>query len=158
MPKAMAGQTTILVPIRYPLTDHSSQTLAAAGRLAQNHAPATIRVLHVNLMQNNGSIQTAELTRAISSVLDGVEASVFTRRGFLVEKVILEEANQLGADIVVVGSDPRSRGRRFIRRLLGNDPAIASFLHQNLSDEVEVVEVDADAKSQPSPTKVAGSL
>jgi K+-sensing histidine kinase KdpD len=143
----MPDQTTILVPIRYPLTDNSARTLAAAGRLAHDHAPAELRVLHVNLFQNEDNTQTEELTRAISSTLEGVEASVTTRRGFLVEEVILEEATQIDADIVVIGANQRAIWRRFLSRLLQNDPEVGSFLRENTTDEIEIIEVDTTAET-----------
>lgn len=142
-----SDRTTILVPIRYPLTDASSRTLAVAGRLAQERAPADLTVLHVNLMQANGDIQTTELTQAISSVLDDVEASVITRRGFLVEEVILEEATQLGADVIVIGANRKTTWRQFLSQLIGNEPNVNSFLRENTSGEVEIVEVDLSTKT-----------
>jgi hypothetical protein len=33
------AETTILVPIRFPLTEQSTQTLVTAGRLARDNAP-----------------------------------------------------------------------------------------------------------------------
>jgi nucleotide-binding universal stress UspA family protein len=142
----MPDQMTILAPIRYPLTDDSARTLAAAGRLAHDHAPADIRVLHVNLFQNEDNTRTEELTRAISSTLDGVEASVITRRGFLVEEVILEEATQIDADVVVVGVNRQTTWRKRLSRLLGNYPDVGSFLRENLPDDIEIKEVEtADA-------------
>lgn len=142
----MTEPTTILVPIRYPLTDQSARTLAAAGRLAHDHAPAELGVLHVNLYQTGDDTQTKELTRAISSTLDGVDASVITRRGFLVEEVILEEARSIRADIVVVGTNQQATWRRLLRRLLGNDPAVGSFLREHTTDTTEIMEVDAEAE------------
>lgn len=143
----MTERTRILVPIRYPLTDQSTQTLAAAGRLALDHAPADLRVLHVNLYQTGGETQTTELTRAISSTLDGVEASVTTRQGFLVEEIILEEATQIDADIVVVGANQQPTWRRLLRRLLQNDPNISSFLHDQTTDDTDIMEVDTTAET-----------
>lgn len=140
----MPEETVVLVPIRYPLTDESSRTLAVAGRVAEDAQPAVIRVLHVNLMQFNEDIQTVELTRAISSVLDGVEASVTTRRGFLLEEVILEEAEGTDADVIVVGSDRGPRWRRFLRRVVGNEPRIGAYLHEHTPRGTDVVEVDAE--------------
>jgi K+-sensing histidine kinase KdpD len=141
----MTDPTTILVPIRYPLTDQSARTLAAAGRLAHDHAPADLRVLHVNLYQTGDNTQTAELTRSISSTLEGVEASVTTRQGFLVEEVILEEATQIDADIVVVGANQQPTWRRLLRRLLQNDPEVSSFLHDHTTADTEIMEVDTTA-------------
>lgn len=145
----MTEHTRILVPIRYPLNDESSRTLAAAGRLAQQHAPAEIFVLHVNLFQTNENIQTEELTRAISSVLDDVTASVITRRGFFVEEVILEEAQDLHADVIVVGAEKKAVWRRLLRRLLGNEPAVGSYLEDHVTGQMDVIEVDRTATSSP---------
>lgn len=144
----MTKQTRILVPIRYPLNDESARTLASAGRLAQQHAPAEIFVLHVNLFQTDENIQTEELTRAISSVLDDVTASVITRRGFFVEEVIADEAEGLDADIIVVGAEKQAIWRRFLRRLLSTEPAVSAYLEDNVTDQVEVIEVDRTANPQ----------
>lgn len=143
----MKDQTTILVPIRYPLTDKSAQTLASAGRLAHNHAPADLRVLHVNLYQTGDNTKTEELTQAISSTLDGVDASVTTRQGFLVEEVILDEATQIDADVVVVGANQRATWRSLLSRLLRNEPAVGSFLRTHSTGELEILEVDSDDES-----------
>lgn len=143
----MTEFTTILVPIRYPLTDQSARTLAAAGRLAHDHAPADLRVLHVNLFQTGDNTQTAELTRSISSTLDGVEASVTTRQGFLVEEVILEEAIQIGADIVVVGTNQQPAWRRILRRLLQNGPEVSSFLRDHTTADTDIMKVDTTAET-----------
>lgn len=143
----MTDLTTILAPIRYPLTDQSARSLAAAGRLAHDHAPADLRVLHVNLYQTGDDTQTTELTQAISSTLDGVEASVITRRGFLVEEVILEEATEIDADIVVVGANQRPTWRQVLRRLLTVGAEISSVLRERTSSNVDVVEVDPTAEA-----------
>ena len=143
----MTDVTTILVPIRYPLTDQSAQTLAAAGRLAHDHALAELSLLHVNLYQTGDNTKTRDLTRAISSTLSGVEASVTTRQGFLVEEVILEEATQIGADIIVVGANQQAKWRQLLRRLLGNDPAIGAFLREHTTDDIEIREVHTAAET-----------
>lgn len=137
-----SNQTTILVPIRYPLTDESSNTLAAAGRLAHDRGPADLRVLHVNLLQTAGDIQTTELTRAISAVLDGVDASVSTRRGFLVEEVILEEAMEINADVIVIGAKQKATWRQLLSRVVGNEAAVGSFLRANAPKTIDIVEAD----------------
>lgn len=141
----MTDFTTILAPIRYPLTDQSARTLAAAGRLAHDHAPADLRVLHVNLLQTGDDPQTSELTRAISSTLDGVEATVITRRGFLVEEVILEETTDIDADIVVVGANQQPSWRQLLRRLLSADPELSSVIRERTASDVDIVEVDRTA-------------
>ena len=138
----MIRKTTILVPIRYPLTDQGARTLAAAGRLAQEHAPADLRVLHVNLLQNGHTTRTQELTDAISSTLDDVDAVVTTRKGFLLEEVILEEASQINADVVVVGANQQAFWRKLLGRLLGNGTEVVSILRDRTANDIEVMEVD----------------
>ena len=138
----MSDQTTILVPIRYPLTDQGARTLAAAGRMAHEHAPADLRVLHVNLLQKGSNTQTTELTQAISTTLDDVEALVSTRQGFLVEEIILEEATQIDADVIVVGTNQRAIWRRVLSRLLGNDTEVGAYLRDHTPNEIEILEVD----------------
>lgn len=143
----MAKQTTILVPIRYPLTDHSSRTLTAANQLVQEHAPADLLVLHVNLFQNTGNTKKDEITRAIAPILNGIKTSVITRKGFLVEETILEEATRSGADIIVIGKNQKATWRRVLSRISGNQPAVATFLQENVDESVEVVEVNTDAEA-----------
>lgn len=145
----MSEQTTILVPIRYPLTEASSRTLTAAERLAIERAPAELRVLHVNLFQNNERTKPSEILRAISSSTDEIEATVSTRRGFMVEEVILAEARAINADVVVVGENQKAAWRRFLSRIAGNTPDIGSFLRQNIGSEIEIKEVDRTADPVP---------
>lgn len=139
----MTAGTTILVPVRYPLTEASARTLAAARQVATDRAPADLQVLHVNLFQNNEKIQAGELSRALrSSALEGVDMSVMTRQGFLVEEVILDEAREIGADVVVVGENRKAAWRRFLSRIVGNTPDVGGFLQQQLGQSVEIREVD----------------
>lgn len=144
---SMADQTTILVPIRYPITDYGSRTLTAAKQLAQKHAPADLLVLHVNLFQNNENIQIDEITRAIAPILNGTESSVIIRRGFLVEEIILEEATRFDADIIVIGKNQKAVWRRVLSQLTGNELAVTSFLQENVNDQIDVVEVNTGAKA-----------
>lgn len=152
LPEVVTDQTTILVPIRYPLTAESSRTLAAAGRLAAELAPATLTVLHVNLYQNGDHTQTTDLTRAITASLPGVQASVTTRQGFLVEREILEEARQIDADVIVVGATQQPRWKRLLRRLLRDTPPLETYLLEQTTGEIDVMEVDTTGDS---PTAVA---
>lgn len=138
----MVDKTTILVLIRYPLNDESARNLAIASRLATQQAPADVLVLHVNLFQTNGNIQTEELTHAISAVLDNVEATVLTRRGFFVEETILTEADAVNADVIVVDADRKAMWRRVIRRLIRDEPAVGSYLHTHTTEDTEIIEVD----------------
>jgi K+-sensing histidine kinase KdpD len=141
-PGATTERTTCLVPIRYPITDDSARTLAAGGRLANERSPANLVVLHVDLLHNQESTKTAELASAISATLDGVDARVTTRRGFLVEREILESAKQWNADVVVIGDGPGSTWRRPLQKLFGANRAIASYLREHAPPGMDVVEVD----------------
>jgi K+-sensing histidine kinase KdpD len=144
----MAGETTILVPIRYPLTEQSAQTLSTAGRLARDHAPADLTALHVNLHQKGSTAQKREITRAVSSTLDGVNASVMIRQGYLVEEEILEEAKQLDADIIVVGANQQATWKKVLSRILRNDPEIGVFLRENATTNTKIMEVDRAAETR----------
>lgn len=155
-PSTGRGTSTILVPIRYPIGDASARTLVEAGRLAEERSPATLVALHVNLIQYDEGYRTQEMTSAISAVLEDVEAAVVTRRGFIVEEVILEEADQLGADVVVLGANRRSRWRRLLRRLTGNDPDIGSYLRTNTDAGIDVVEIDTQSETTPPDGAVSG--
>ena len=140
----MGDRRTVLVPIRYPLTDDSARTLDEAGRIARAD-DAEVVVVHVDRFQHDEATETTELTRAIAAVLDDVNAAAITRRGFFVEEVLLEEAEALEADVIVVGASQTPRWRRLLRRLLGDEPAVGAYLRQRTADGVEVVEVGADA-------------
>ena len=131
--------TTILVPIRYPLTAQSTQTLEYAKQIARDHKPSDLRILHVNLIQNNTDARKEEITRAISPLLDEIKSSVSVQRGFLVEEVIFKEGSRVEADIVVLGKNKKPRWRQVLSRAVGNDPAIDRYLQQNIDAQIEVV-------------------
>lgn len=135
----MSEPRTILVPIRYPLTARSRQTLEHANRLAGSHDDAHIYVLHVNLFQNGGTTHKAEITAAIAPFFDDRTPEVLVRRGFLVEEVISAEAAYLDADVIVLGRTRKATWRRLLSRALGNDPAIATHLRDRTPGTVEVV-------------------
>lgn len=139
----MTETTTVLVPIRYPLTDASARTLDEAARRAAAEPDAQLLVLHVDPLQGNAKTRASDLYHAVASHVGGVDTEVLTRRGFFVEEVILEEAEANRADVVVVGADQSATWRRLLRRLLRNDPAIGSYLRAETDEETAVVEVDA---------------
>ena len=141
----MTDPTTILVPIRYPLTDASERTLAAASRLAADEGRAELLVLHVDPLQSSARTVASDLQRAVSARVGDADAEVITRRGFFVEEVILEEVRVNDADVVVVGADRAAAWRRLLRRLLRDDPAIGPYLRSETGEGTDVVEVDAAA-------------
>ncbi|WP_255149189.1 universal stress protein [Halorarius halobius] len=128
----------VVVPVRYPLSEHSQATLAEAIDLAGEH-DADLTVLHVNLYQNDRRVSRAELKRAVESEfghLEGVRYVV--RAGFLVEETILDEVAAEGADYVVIGRKQASRWRRMVRRLV-DDPDVEAFLRRELDAKVVTV-------------------
>ncbi|WP_138007203.1 universal stress protein [Halalkalirubrum salinum] len=135
--------TLVVVPVRYPLTDHSKTTLSEAIRVADERA-ADLTVLHVNLFQNGEHVTRTELKRAVEREFGGIpNARYVVRKGFLVEETILEEIAGEGADVVVIGSKQAGRWRRMVRKLL-SDPDIDSYLREKLDCTVITVSATGD--------------
>ncbi len=130
--------TRVVVPVRYPLSEHSERTLSKAISVADDR-DAELTVLHVNLYQNGGEISRSDLKRAVEAEFGRVErARYVVRSGFLVEETILDEVAGEKADIVVVGHKQAGRWRRAIRRLTKN-PDIEGFLKERLDCTVITV-------------------
>jgi nucleotide-binding universal stress UspA family protein len=133
--------TRVVVPVRYPLTNHSRSTLSEAIRIAEERE-AELTVLHVDLYQESHNVTRAELKRAVESAFGPLDRTRYVvRRGFLVEETILEEVAADEADIVVLGAKQASRWRRMLRRFL-DDPDIETYLREKL--ECTVITVRAD--------------
>jgi nucleotide-binding universal stress UspA family protein len=130
--------TQVVVPVRYPLSKHSRETLAEAIRIAEQEG-ATLTVLHVDLYQNGKRVTRSELKRAVEEEFGPVPAARYAvRQGLLVEEAILEEAAAEGADVVVIGKKQASRWRAMVRRLV-DDPDIEAFLREELDCDVVTV-------------------
>jgi len=131
--------TRIVVPVRYPLTDHSERTLAEAIRVAEER-DATLTVLHVNLYHRGRTVSRARLKRAVEAVFDDLPRTRYVvREGFLVEETILEEVAAERADVVVIGHKQVGRWRRMFRALTAN-PDIEHYLREKLDAELITVE------------------
>lgn len=143
----MTETTTVLVPVRYPLTDASARTLEEAARLAEAEPDAQLLVLHVDPLQSSVKTRASDMYHAVAAHVGEVETEVLTRRGFFVEEVILEEAEANRADVVVVGADRAATWRRLLGRLLRNDPAVGSYLREETDERTEIVEVEATTGS-----------
>jgi nucleotide-binding universal stress UspA family protein len=131
----------IVVPVRYPLTDHSKRTVAEAITVAEQE-DGDLNVLHVNLYQNGRSISRAQLKRAVEREFGHLPRTRYVvRSGMLVEETILDEVAAEGADIVVIGSKQVGRWREMIRRLADN-PDIEQYLREKLSCDVVTVGAD----------------
>jgi len=132
--------TRVVVPVRYPLSEHSRHTLEEAIALAAGR-DADLTILHVNLYQDSRKVTRTDLKRAVQRAFGIVpRARYVVRRGFLVEQTILDEVAAEGADVVVIGRKQVSRWRRTLRKLV-DDPDVESFLREQL--DCEVVTVDS---------------
>jgi len=130
--------TQVVVPVRYPPSDHSWETLAEAIRIAAEEE-ATLTVLHINLYQDTTRVTRSELKQAIEEEFGPLPSARYAvRQGLLVEEAILEEAAAEDADIVVIGKKQASRWRDMVRRLV-DDPDIEAFLRQELDCDVVTV-------------------
>lgn len=127
--------TLVVVPVRYPLSEHSEATLRRAIELASAE-DAALTVLHVNLYQNSRRVKRAELKRAVEETFGRLPNTRYVvRSGFLVEETILDEVAAEGADFVVIGRKQTGRWRRMLRRLV-DDPDVETYLREKLDCSV----------------------
>ena len=130
-----------VVPVRYPLTDHSRATLSRAIEVAEQE-DADLTVLHVNLFQENGRVTRSELKSAVEESFGRLSRTRYAvRTGLLVEETILEEVAAESADVVVIGQKQVGRWRQMVRRLV-DDPDIATFLDDELDCRVVTASLD----------------
>lgn len=129
--------TVVVVPVRYPLSEHSRRTLETAIAVADEH-DAELTVLHVDLYQANRRVTQSELQRAVETAFGRLpRARYVVRSGFLVEETILNEAATEDADVVVIGRKQTGRWRRMMRRITG-EPNIGPFLREQLDCQVVI--------------------
>jgi nucleotide-binding universal stress UspA family protein len=127
--------TLVVVPVRYPLSEHSRATLQRAIDLAREEN-AELTVLHVNPYQTDKRVTRTELKKAVEQAFGQLEfARYVVRSGFLVEETILDEVAEENADFVVIGQKQASRWRSMVRRLV-DDPDIEDFLRRELDCQV----------------------
>jgi nucleotide-binding universal stress UspA family protein len=130
--------TQVVVPVRYPLTEHSRATLAKAVDIADQR-DADLTVLHVNLYQEGSHASRRDLKDAVEAEFGRLSNTRYiVRRGLLVEETILEEIAAEGADVVVIGKKQAGRWRRMIRRLT-DDPDVEQYLRTELDCDVVTV-------------------
>ncbi|SIR20658.1 Universal stress protein family protein [Haladaptatus litoreus] len=128
----------VLVPVRYPLSEHSQRTLSEAIRVAEERS-ADLTILHVNLYHRGNETNRTDLKRTVEQAFGGLaNARYVVRDGFLIEETILEEVAATRADVVVIGRKQMGRWRRAIRRLV-DDPNIENFLREKIDCELITV-------------------
>jgi len=127
--------TRVVVPVRYPLSAHSTRTLERAVEVAEEH-DAALTVLHVNLYQSGRKVTRTDLKHAVEEAVGFLSNTRYVvREGFLVEETILNEVAAERADIVVIGRKQVNRWRATIRNLVG-DPDIESYLREELDAQI----------------------
>lgn len=131
----------VVVPVRYPLSDHSRTTLERAIDIA-NQRDVALTVLHVDLYQDGPSVTRRALKESVEEAFGPLENTRYSvRGGLLVEETILEEVAAESADVVVIGKKQASRWRDMIRRLV-DEPNVERYLREEL--DAEVVTASAD--------------
>lgn len=125
----------VVVPVRYPLSAHSRQTLEVAIDAAEER-DAALTVLHVDLYHDGRTVTRTDLRRAVEEAFGRVpRARYVVRRGFLVEETIFEEVVAEDADAVVIGAKQAGRWRRMLGRLT-DEPDVEAYLREKLDCEV----------------------
>ncbi|MFC7227398.1 universal stress protein [Salinirubellus salinus] len=123
--------TLVVVPVRYPLSEHSEATLRRAIELAEAE-DADLTVFHVNLYQKSRRVKRAELKRAVEETFGHLPNTRYVvRSGFLVEETILDEVAGEGADYVVIGRKQAGRWRRMLRSIT-DEPDVEGYLREKL--------------------------
>lgn len=129
----------VVVPVRYPLTEHSRATLATAIDIAAER-DAKLTVIHVNQYQSNGGVRRADLKEAVEREFGRLpNARFLVRKGLLVEETLLDEIAAENADVVVIGKKQAGRWRAMIRRIV-DDPDIEHYLREELDCDVITAE------------------
>lgn len=126
-------------PHAYPLTAQSTRTLEHASDIADDYEDPQLLVLHVDLVQYDKRSTAQDIQRAIAPIIGDHSAAVIVQRGFIVEDVIREEAEQRAADIIVIGQNQMARWRQYLSQLLGSNPDIASYLRDKTDATIETV-------------------
>jgi nucleotide-binding universal stress UspA family protein len=133
--------TQIVVPVRYPLSEHSRATLAEAIEIAEERG-GSLTVLHINLYQNGRQVSRSELKRAVESEFGHIpDARYSVRSGLLVEETILDEIASEDTDIVVIGKKQAGRWRKMLRRIT-DDPDVETYLRDRVNCEIVTVSPD----------------
>ncbi|MHC3438676.1 hypothetical protein ACYJ1Y_11405 [Natrialbaceae archaeon A-gly3] len=127
------------MPVRDTSIDRSKRTLERARERAQRGDDGYVVVLHVDRAHRNETTNREEFDAAVSRVLSDFDYEVVTRQGIVVERVILEEAKQLEADVIIVGRTRKLWWRHVANRIVAIDPDVGQFLDDRTRVPVDVV-------------------
>lgn len=131
--------TQVVVPVRYPPSEHSMATLATAIDIAANR-DANLTVIHISQYQDDRTAERADLKAAVEHEFGQLENTRYVvRNGLLVEETLLDEIVAEDADVVVIGKKQAGRWREMIRRLV-DDPDVERFLREELDCDVVTAE------------------
>lgn len=130
---------SVLIPIRYPPSDHSFRTIERGVEIISEHKDGELILLHVNLTQKARRVTRTQLRSAVHQRFSDVPTYFVVRSGFVLEEAIVDEAASQGVDYVIIGASRSWWIRRKIASLLGirNDLAVA--LETELDVEFETV-------------------
>lgn len=87
--------TTLLVPVRYPITGPTVRTLERAAELAGQIVNAHIFDLHVDLLHKGEHVTRRDLQAGIERAMGQLpNASYHVREAYILEEAILDEARK----------------------------------------------------------------
>lgn len=132
--------TTILVPIRYPPSEHSYRTIERGLEHIAEDDNGMLIIIHVRLLQHGRHVSRQDLRESVYQRFGEIPAHFAVRTGYIVEEAIIDEAAQQRVDRVVIGASKTRSLRRKIGSLLGLWPDLEDALEDGLDAELETVE------------------
>lgn len=132
---------SVLVPIRYPPSEHSFRTIDRGVEIISEDEDndGELILLHVNLTQEARRVTRTQLRSAVIQRLSDVSAYFVVRSGFVLEEAIVDEAVNQGVDQVIIGASKPRWIQRKVASLIGIRHDLAVALEEELNVEFETV-------------------
>lgn len=130
---------SVLVPIRYPPSEHSIRTIERGVEIISEDEDGELIILHVNLTQESRRVTRTQLRSAVKQRFRDVPAYFVVRSGFVLEEAIVDEAANQGVDRVIIGASKSRWIQRKIASLIGIRHDLAVALEEELNVEFETV-------------------
>lgn len=131
------AETSILVPVRYPLKEPCVRTVTCARDIASQKDDSFLYVLHVNLIQRRESVTREALKRDVEARVGPLRrASYHVRHSYLIEETILDEIVHQDIDYVVLATAKGGRLRRRLRKLLDIGPDLETYLERQVDVKI----------------------